>query len=518
MRQLSLLFLTLCSFPLLFSQQIPAEQGKSSPKKIKLIKADAIEYDVRLVKAQRVVGNVIFEHEGSRLFCDSAWLYEEENRLKAFGKVRINDPNGMSLTGNELDYDGNERLAEMRKDVMLYDGDMTLHTDLVQYKTEERMASYFGGGEIISTKNQNVLTSKSGHYFATDKVFHFKNDVELKNPRYTMYTDTLHYHSYNEQAYFLGPTTIVSDENKIYCENGWYDTRRDRARFGEHARIWTAEQILSSDSLYYDRSKGLGEAFRNVLIEDTINKIQISGNYGRYMELKDESFVTGKALMEQFFLKDTLTVHADTLRMLPDSSDKRRILAYHGVRMFKPDMQGVCDSLSYSEADSILQMFREPVLWSDENQISGDLISLLVYEGHMERFYIPQKSFIISEVDTAHYNQIKGRVMTGFFRENELHMVSVEGNGECIYYATEESGDSTGIAPVEIIGVNKGACSNIKVYIKGRAIHRVNFLTKPDNKFYPLDKVAAEELILKDFQWVEEKRPLSPEDLFRKSH
>ena len=486
-----------------------------TPKKIKLVKADAIEYDMRLVKAQRVVGSVIFEHEGTRMFCDSAWLYEEENRLKAFGKVRINDPKGMSLTGDELDYNGNERLAEIRKDVIMRDGDMTLTTDQVQYQLDERQASYYGGGKIVSQVNQNVLTSKSGFYFATEKVFHFKKDVKLVNPKYTMYTDTLHYHSYNEQAYFLGPTTIVSDENKIYCENGWYDTKKDRARFGENAKIWTSEQILSSDSLYYDRTKGLGEAFRNVVIEDTINKIQIRGDYGRYLELQDESYVTGKALMEQYFIKDTLTMHADTLRMLPDTLDKRRILAYHGVRMFKPDMQGICDSLSYSEADSTMSMFYEPVLWSEENQISGTQIDLLAYEGHIDKMFIVEKSFIISQTDSVHYNQIKGREMIGYFTNNELRRVSVHGNGEAIYYATEESGDTTGTAPVEIIGVNKGACSNIVIYIKDREIHRVNFITKPDNKFYPLDKIPAEELILKDFLWIDDKRPMSAKDLFR---
>jgi lipopolysaccharide export system protein LptA len=506
MRRISLFLLLIC-LHLITSAQ--------TPKKIKLVKADAIEYDERLVKAQRVVGSVVFEHEGTSMLCDSAWLYEEDNRLKAFGKIRITDPKGMSLTGDELDYDGNERLAEIRKNVLLKDGDMTLTTDMVQYKLEERVASYFGGGRIISLANKNILTSKSGFYFASEKVFHFKKDVELKNPRYTMFTDTLHYHSFNEQAYLLGPTTIISDQNKIYCENGWYDTKSDRARFGENAKIWTAEQILSSDSLYYDRTKGLGEAFRNVLIEDTINKIQIRGDYGRYLEFKDESYVAGRALMEQFFLKDTLTMHADTLRMLPDSLDKRRILAYYGVRMFKPDMQGVCDSLSYSEADSTMSMFFEPVLWSEDNQISGTQIDLLAYEGNIKKIFIPEKSFIISQVDSAHYNQIKGREMIGTFAENELRIVSVDGNGEAVYYATEESEDTTGIAPIEIIGVNKGACSNIVIYIKDREIHRVNFITKPENKFFPLDKIAAEELILKDFKWINDERPLSADDLFQ---
>jgi lipopolysaccharide export system protein LptA len=484
-------------------------------RKIKLIKANSIEYDSRYLKAQRILGNVVFEHEGSRMYCDSAWLYEDENRLKAFGKVKIIDPSGMSLVGNGLDYDGNEQLAEVREDVVMRDAEMTLTTDLVQYQLTDRRASYFGGGKIISSKNNNILTSESGFYFADSKVFHFKDDVELVNPDYTMFTDTLHYHSYNEQAYFFGPTTIISEENNIYCENGWYDTIKDRARFGENAKIWSKEQTLSSDSLFYDREKGLGEAFRNVLIEDTTNRVQIRGNYGQYLELKDESYVTGQALMEQFFKTDTLFVHADTLRMLPDTLEKRRILAYYNVRMFKRDMQGICDSLCYAEADSTLSMFEEPILWSDVNQISGTQIDVFAYEGKLQQFFIPSESFIISEVDSIHYNQIKGREMRGQFKENALKTVTISGNGECIYYATEAEEDSIPHPEARIIGVNKGACSDIRVHLIDNEIDRVNFMTKPENAFYPLEKLDAKELILKDFIWKDALRPKDRNDLFR---
>lgn len=488
-------------------------------KKIKLIKADAIEYDSKLVKAQRLIGNVILEHDGSRMYCDSAYLYEESNRFESFGSVRISDQEQLTIRGKRLDYDGKGRIAKIYEDITLKDGDMTLTTDYIEYLMDERRASYFQGGEIVSTSNRNVLTSGMGHYFADGKVMHFKDDVVLTNPEYTMYTDTLHYHSATEQSFFLGPTEIISDENKIYCENGWYDTQNDQARFGENAHIWSNEQQLLGDSIYYDRSIGFGEAFGDVLILDTINKIQISGQYGKHLESENMSFVTEGALMEQYFESDTLMLTADTLQMTADTLEMRRIAAYYGVRIFKPDLQGVCDSLNYSEADSLIRMYDEPFIWSEENQISGERIDLKTFNGTITQLYTENMAFIISEVDSIHYNQIKGRTLTGYFLDNELSRVDIDGNGECIYFAVEDApldSTSTSLEPESrIIGVNKGACSSMVIRIEDRAISTVNFITKPENAFYPLDKISLEELSLKDFSWNLPARPLGPWDLFR---
>ncbi len=289
------------------------------PKKIKLIQADVIEYDAKLIKAQRLIGKVILEHEGSRMYCDSAYLYEESNRFESFGHVRITDQADLTINGDRLDYNAEERIAKIYENITLRDGEMTLTTDYVEYQLDDRRASYFGGGKIVSSANRNVLTSSSGHYFAESKIMHFKDSVLLENPQYTMVTDTLHYHSYNEQAYFFGPTTIDSDQNRIYCENGWYDTMNDRARFGEHAHIWSNEQQLLGDSMYYDRTLGIGEAFGNVAVLDTVNSIEITGEFGKHREQDDLSYVTDSALMRQFFDTDTLLLHADTLFMRADN-------------------------------------------------------------------------------------------------------------------------------------------------------------------------------------------------------
>jgi len=380
---------------------------------------------------------------------------------------------------------------------------------VLTYPLDDRVGSYYGGGKIVSTKNRNVLVSEIGNYFAPSKVFHFKNEVVLTNPDYVINTDTLHYHSYSEQSFFLGPTEIKGKQDLIYCENGWDDSMNDIAQFEENAYIWSNGQQLKGDSLFYDRNRALGEAFENVALIDTTNSISIFGQYGRYLENEDLGMVTDSALMAQYFDNDTLYLHADTLTAQPDTVEMRLIRAFNDVRIFKPDMQGSCDSLTYSERDSLIVMYSEPVIWSEENQISGEQISLETWEGQINRLYSNGDAFIISEIDTTHYNQIKGENLTGYFIDNELNKVLIEGNGEAIYFAVEEK-DSVSI----IIGVNKSTCSNIWIYITDSEIDRVNFMTQPESSFHPMDKLPEGGLRLKNFSWLGDKRPRSLADLF----
>jgi len=491
-------------------------------KRIQLLGADVIEYDASIVNAQRLLGNVSFAHEGTKMYCDSAWLYESDNDLKAFGHVRIVQPpapNGetksaISIKADSLYYNGNDRKALMYDNIVLRDGEMTLTTDYLTYTIDQRLGTYIGGGKIVSSKNRNVLTSEIGHYFANGRVFHFKTDVVLTNPQYVITTDTLHYHSFVEQSYFLGPTEIKGKKDLIYCENGWYDSKNDIAQFEDNAYIWSNGQQLKGDSLYYNRNGAYGEAFENVALIDTTNSISIFGEYGKYLEDEDIGIVTDSALMQQYFSNDTLNLHADTLMAMPDPLDSltkksRAIRAFHDVRIFKTDMQGSCDSLTYSEMDSLIVMYDDPIVWSQENQISGARISLKTANGSIDRLNTYNDAFIISEVDTLHYNQIKGKDLVGYFRDNELYKVWIEGNGQSIYFA-EELKDSVST----ILGVNKSECSTIMIHIKDSEIERVNFITQPESAFYPLSKLSAPEMQLADFKWEEDRRPLSLADLF----
>ena len=234
MKRLGLIFLITFIYSLSFGQKTT---------KIKLLKADHSRYDVAIAKdVQRLIGNVKLSHAGTIMMCDSAWLYETDNNIKAYGNIRINRGDSLRLSGDKLEYFGANQIADISGDITMIDNDMTLETEYLVFDIKNNIASYTNGGKIINRENRNVLTSKIGNYYTDNETFHFKQDVNLTNPDYTIETDTLHFHEYNNTADFLGPTFIRGENNLIYCENGFYDTENDIARFGKNAYVWFNEQ------------------------------------------------------------------------------------------------------------------------------------------------------------------------------------------------------------------------------------------------------------------------------------
>jgi len=482
--------------PSVLSQQI---------RKIDILNADITEFDNSLgYQASRLSGNVRFQHEDMLMSCDSAHYYPETNTLDAFSKVHIWREDTLQLFGNFLRYTGDNRVAAIRGDVKLIDKETTLTTEFIDYDLNNDLGYYRDGGNIINGNNN--LSSVFGYYYAKEKMFFFKDSVVVTNPDYVMRSDTLKYNTYSEIAYFVGPTQIISDENIIYCENGWYDTRLNISRFSRNASLTTAERKLSGDSLYYERETGFGMAVNNVELNDTVQHMILRGNHALYNEKTGYAMLTDKALMIRIDKKDSLFVHADTLLAIEDTiPDFRIIKAYYHVKIFRHDMQGKCDSLVYADSDSAFRFFGEPVLWSEENQLTAEYITVFTSERKLSKIIMDNTAFIVSMEDTGKFNQVKGRDMYGYFENNELVRIDVNGNGETLYYARDRD---------DLIGANKAAGSNMVIFLKDRKFDRILFVTQPDAKFYPLEKLPENEKYFQNFKWYGAFRPLKKEDIF----
>jgi lipopolysaccharide export system protein LptA len=396
-------------------------------------------------------------------------------------------------------------MAKVRDNVTLIDKENTLTTEYIDYDFSKDLAYYINGGKIVN--GNNTLESEQGYYYSKDKLFFFKDSVKVVNPEYTMYSDTLKYNTVSEIAYFLGPTDIISKENYIYCENGWYDTQNNISQFNKNAFLESEGKILRGDSLYYERENGLGKAFYNVEFIDTSQNIILQGNYALYYEHSDYAMLTDSALMIQVDGIDSLFIHADTLKTTPDTlQDFRKIQAYYHVKIFREDLQGKCDSLTYTDIDSIFRFFGEPVIWSDENQITAEFIEVHIKNQKIDHIDMTNSAFIISQEDETRFNQIKGRDMVGYFVDGKLNMVDVDGNGQTLYFVPEED---------YLIGANKAQSSNLKIYLKDNKVTRINFITKPDAVYYPIDLLSPNDAKLENFRWYGEFRPLKKMDAFK---
>jgi lipopolysaccharide assembly outer membrane protein LptD (OstA) len=474
---------------------------------LNILNADLTAYDVKIGKdARKLIGNVRLKHEDVVMTCDSAYFYPATSSVDAFSRVRVQQGDTLTLTGDLAHYDGTRRLARVRNKVKLVNKEYTLLTDSLNYDRGAGIAYYMGGG--VLTQTDSKLTSGRGRFILDTEIFYFMDSVVIVDPEYTILTDSLKYDSKNEISYFSGPTDITNEQRYIYCENGWYDMKRGISYVSDHAYLEEEGRTLRGDSLYYESEAGFGRARSNVELIDTAENMILKGNYGLYYSDNDNAMITDSALMIQVDGTDTMYVHADTLRTLqnPDLEEPSKILrAYYQVKIFRSDMQVMCDSLVYMEADSAFDFYGEPVIWSEENQLTAEHIKVYMVDQKLNRMELTGVAFVASQKDSVSFDQMRGKEMTGYFIDNKLVKIMVTGNGQTIYYATEEE---------VVVGANKTACTDLIIHLKDNKISKVVYTSKPDGIYYPLSMFPEAESRLSDFKWLEQWRPLSWEDVF----
>ncbi|MBN2777941.1 MAG: hypothetical protein JXR36_09870 [Bacteroidales bacterium] len=502
--------LLICFIPLgnnLSAQvDINEKQQDNTPAKVEIIHANSLEYDESTgVRAKRLLGKVVFKHEDAYMFCDSAYFFDYTNTIKAYNNVRIKQGDTILLVGKYLEYDGNSKIAKMRDSVILKHRESLLLTDSLDYDRNENMAYYFEGGKIFH--DDNKLYSRRGYYFTKTKDYYAVDTVILVNPQYNIYSDTLRYNTDSAISYFYGPTDIVADSNFIYCENGYYNTRTDVAAFSENAWLRSGTNFLKGDSLYYDRKIRYGEAFENVSVIDTAENLLAYGEYGYYYENPQKAMLTDSTLVIYVTDGDSIFMHSDTVYITVDTADNRLIRAFRKVQVFKDDVQARCDSLTFMSKDSIAEMFYDPIVWSEENQISADKITVHFVNKEPDRFYLDGNAFAIQQYDSVHFNQMKSRKITGYVIEKEIRKVDLINDCQTVYFVVDEEVN-------EIIALNKVVSSNMTIYLSENKIEKIWFFDKPDGETIPIEQVTNEQVFLKDFVWYEIIRPKNKFDIF----
>ncbi|MBG0858798.1 MAG: organic solvent tolerance protein OstA, partial [Bacteroidales bacterium] len=470
---------------------------------------DIIEKDIKTEKDwHRLLGNVSLEHNEILMSCDSAHFYPDKNQVTAYGSIHIEQGDTLDIYGDYVFYDGAAEMALLTGNAELVDKETHLYTNSVTYDVKNEIAEYTDNGRIIN--GDNTLTSRIGRYYASQKLFNFKDSVKIVNPDYVMTADTMDYNTETETAIFRGPSEMTGDSIYLYCERGWYDTKNKVTRIWKNALIDNMQQVIHGDSLYYEENTGYGLSIGNISIADTNNQIIVEGNYAWYYKKPERFMVTDSAVFIQAGEKDSLYMHADTISIitLPDTTEDgyRLMRAYYGCRVFSKDIQGKCDSLSYSFQDSVIRFYQYPVLWSDENQLTSDSMAIFTRNRQADRLELYNSSFIASQVDTLRFNQIKGRSLTGYFKDNKLYRININGNGESIYYLLDDE---------EIAGVNRATCASIEILVDDGKITDIIQYQSPEGVIDPPADQATSALRLDGFTWFDAIRPKKILDIFR---
>lgn len=503
----------LCLFGFcLLAQVRPAKKGEQKPAKSKvyLLHSDVLKKSPLNPDpdAQILIGNVAFRHDSVYMYCDSACFYEKTNSLEAFDNVKMVQGDTLFLYGDYLFYDGNTQIAQVRYNVRMENKNTTLLTDSLNYDRIYNLGYYFDGGTLMD--EENVLTSEWGEYSPATKISVFNYDVKLVNPKFTLTSDTLRYSTATKIANILGPSDIVSDANHIYSELGFYNTQIGQAELLDRSVLTNEGKCLIGDSLFYDRVKGYGEAFDNVIMTDTVNKNMLTGDYCYYNELTKYAFATKKAVVVDYSQGDSLFMHADTLQMytyyLNTDSMFRETRAYHKVRMYRADVQGVCDSLVFSSKDSCLTMYYDPILWNNNQQLLGEKIMIYMNDSTIDWAHIQNQALSVEQLDSISYNQVTGKEMKAWFQGGEMRKVDVIGSVRLVYYPMES--DST------LIGMNVSETSLLNMFLENRKMKKMIMSPKSNGTLYPMLQRPPEKMKLDNFVWFDYIRPLDKEDIF----
>lgn len=511
-----LLVTVLCLFGLyVLASAAPHRQKKARKKtdeRVYLIHSDELFHDQfgPNPMAQVVRGRVHFSHAGSQMWCDSADFYQESNSVRAFGHVRFRQGDTLSLTCDYADYDGAEQMMRARHNVVLKHRTQTLYTDSLDYDRIYGDAYYFEGGRLIDGKDK--LSSDWGEYNTGSRMASFYYNVKMRTPKQDVTTDTLFYDTRERLAHVTGPSVIHTEGNVIRTTDAYLNSATDQSRLFSRSTIVNGEKTITGDSLYHNNTTGLNEGFGRVVYVDAKNRNELACDHLRYNDKTGLGFATRRAVVKDYSQKDTLYMHADTIRIytynINTDSVYRKVHAYPHVRAYRADVQAICDSLVYNSQDSCLTMYRDPIVWNANRQLLGEIIRMYNNDSTIRYAEIEGQALSVEQVDPKnHYNQLSSRLMKAYFTDGALRMTEAIGNVKSIYYFSD-SNDST------LTEHNYMEGDTLRAFLSADRKLEKMWTSRPTGTMYPMTQIPTDKYRLPEFAWFDALRPVDKDDIF----
>ena len=521
----TILMMILCLFGLsvVFSAK-PRRQragAKKEDPRVYLEHADELEYDIYGSRpdVQIARGKVKFRHKGGILTCDSAYFNEQSNSFEAFGNVFMKQGDTLTLKSEWAWYDGNDERAQARRNVVLTHRKSKLYCDSLDYDRMYGIAYFFDGGKLID--KGSTLTSDWGQYNTEtrDAVFYYK--VRLKNNNMTMYSDTLYYDTRTSVAHIVGdytsdknevgPSMIVNQGNVVYTTDGYYDTNTETSMLYGRSTVDNEDKTITADSLFSDSKKKIDEGLGRVIYIDKKNKNRFEGNHVYYDENMGYGYATDSAVVMDFSQKDTLYVHADSLKLytynINTDSVYRVMHGFHKVRAYRTDIQAVCDSLVFNSKDSCLTLYKDPIAWNMGRQVLGEVMHAYMQDSTIRYADVIGQAMSIERMDSAHYNQLAAKEMQVYFTEGKARETWAIGNVQAVYYPIDDA-DTT------IIGLNFLETDTMKMYLSPERKLEKIWASKSTGTMYPITQIPPDKLRLPAFAWFDYIRPKNKDDIF----
>ena len=508
------LILILCLFGFCLVQAMLAPKKKSNrPKgdRVYLLHADELRYDMygSNPDAQIVKGKVSFSHQGAHLTCDSAYFYQNSNSVKAFGHVHFKQGDTLSLTCDRAEYDGMMQMMHARNNVVLHHRRQVLRTDSLDYDRLYEMTNFFEGGTLIDGKDK--LVADWGEYHTKTREAKFVYNVKLRSGKDVVTTDTLYYDVPKSKAHMVGPSKIISGGSVVHTKNGFYNTKNDQAQLFDRSTLEDKDKTITGDSLYYVKN-GESYGYGNVVYVDKKNKNSLHCNYLRYNEKTGYGFATRNPVAIDYSQKDTLWMHSDSMKIytfhINTDSVYRKVHAFHKVRVYRTDVQAVCDSLVFNSKDSCMTMYKDPIVWNANRQLLGEVIKAYMNDSTIRMAHVIGQALSIDEMpDSVHFNQVTSKEMKAYFENGQARMGESIGNVQTIYYLTNDKDSS-------IVGLNYMETDTMRMYLSPERQLQKIWANKSVGTFYPITQVPPSKVKLPNFAWFDDIRPKDKNDIF----
>lgn len=513
-RTVTLTVLCLFVFCLFSAVAAPYKQKKrkKTDERVYLVHADQLSYDVysAVPDAQILRGKVHFTHAGSQLTCDSAYFYQESNSVEAFGHVHFRQGDTLSLTCNYADYNGADQMMHARHNVVLKHRTQTLYTDSLDYDRIYNLAYFFEGGKLVDGKDR--LVSDWGAYSTATRQASFYYGVEMYSGKNHITTDTLHYDTRASVAHVVGPSTITSKGSIIHTSDAYLNSHTDQSQLFGRSTIVDKDKSITGDSLYHNSKTGLNEGFGNVVYIDKENKNELRAQHVFYNEQTGYGYATNRALMLDYSQKDTLWMHADSLKIythnIGTDSVYRKVHAFPHVRAYRQDLQAVCDSLVFNSQDSCMTMYRDPIAWNYNRQLLGEVMKVYMNDSTVRKAEIIGQALSVEKVDDKnHYNQVSSTRMNAYFNDGAMHRADAIGSVKTVFYNTDNK-DSV------LTELNYLETDTMRMYMSPtRQLEKI-WASKSVGTMYPITQIPPDKYRLPEFAWFDYVRPTDKDDVF----
>lgn len=521
-----IIVMILCLFYLFMPAALQAQ--RHDDERIYLEHADNLSYDEYARRGVQIVkGNVRFRHAGTRLSCDSAYFNQEANSFEAFGHVRMLQGDTLELVSDYALYDGRPdvEMVYARKNVKVtHHKTSVLTTDSLNLDRKFNFVYYAEGGTFVDKAKGVRLNSDWGRYDMNTKEARFFYDVTLKTKTHVITTDTLYYDSRIERAQVVGmiedengskkPSVIhsIADGYDVTTTNCYYYLNTDRAELFDHSTIADATRTITGDSLYYDSGSSQSKGRGRVFYDDKKNKNRLTADECEYNDGLGVGLATRNPVFVDYSQADTLYLHADTIRLktfyINTDSMYREVYCYNKVRVYRNDVQAVCDSLVLCSRDSSMTMHVGPVVWNMGRQLSGKTITVYMNDSTI-REAVVEGDALSAELmsDGEHYNQIASKLMNAYFTDGVLRKCEARGNVQTIYYPMDDK-DST------LIGLNYLETDTLRMYLDEQRTLEKIWASKSDVVLYPMTQIPPSSEYLPSFGWFDFLRPRNKDDIY----